>query len=62
QEWGNDLQLDASDKDGMINLQSWPTVKGMYMPDAITTFKANGNRCESATLLVADPRGALWGS
>ena len=43
--------FDASDKDGedeegLINLQSWPSVKGMYMPDAITTFKANGQRCE----------------
>ncbi|CAM9455187.1 unnamed protein product [Scytosiphon promiscuus] len=43
-EWGSGLQLDASDQDGMINLQSWPTVKGMYMPDAITTFKADGTR------------------
>lgn len=47
QEWGSDLELDVSDKDEMINLQSWPSIKGMYMPDAITTFKAGGKRCES---------------
>ena len=46
QEWGNGVLFDASDKDGKINLQDWPTVKGMYMPDAITTFKAGGARCE----------------
>ncbi|MCB0212061.1 MAG: choice-of-anchor I family protein, partial [Anaerolineae bacterium] len=33
--------LDASNEDGMINLTSWP-VKGMYMPDAVATFEANG--------------------
>eukprot|EP00904_Undaria_pinnatifida_P006682 jgi/Undpi1/3143/HiC_scaffold_15.g06517.m1 len=43
-EWGNGVLFDASDKDGKINLQDWPTVKGMYMPDAITTFKAGGAR------------------
>lgn len=37
---------DGADEEGMINLQSWPSVKGMYMPDAITTFKAEGKRCE----------------
>lgn len=51
QEWGSDMTLDVSDRDGAdeegaINLQSWPTVRGMYMPDAITTFKAQGRRCE----------------
>eukprot|EP00903_Cladosiphon_okamuranus_P012016 g11282.t1 len=44
-DWGSDdLMFDASDKDDMINLQSWPQVKGMYMPDAITTFKTQGKR------------------
>lgn len=41
------MEFDASDEDGMINLQDWPTVKGMYMPDAITTFKTGGKRCKS---------------
>ncbi|CBJ25800.1 alkaline phosphatase [Ectocarpus siliculosus] len=43
-EWGDDMKFDASDEDGMINLQEWPTVRGMYMPDAITTFKTGGRR------------------
>jgi 5'-nucleotidase/UDP-sugar diphosphatase len=34
-------ELDASDKDGKINLQNWP-VLGMYMPDGTDTFTANG--------------------
>jgi hypothetical protein len=33
--------LDASDKDGAINIATWP-VKGMYQPDAIAAFKAKG--------------------
>eukprot|EP00752_Nemacystus_decipiens_P017246 g15450.t1 len=43
-EWGGDLLFDASNEDGMINLASWPQVKGMYMPDSITTYKTNGQR------------------
>ncbi|CAM9565311.1 unnamed protein product [Pylaiella littoralis] len=37
-EWGNGVMMDASDEDGEINLQDWPTVNGMYQPDAIATF------------------------
>ncbi|MCB0177198.1 MAG: choice-of-anchor I family protein [Anaerolineae bacterium] len=33
--------LDASNEDGMINITSWP-VLGMYQPDALATFTANG--------------------
>ncbi len=33
--------LDASDKDGEINIAQWP-VKGLYMPDGIATFSAQG--------------------
>lgn len=33
--------LDASDRDGGINIQNWP-VFGMYQPDAIANFTANG--------------------
>lgn len=57
QEWGDGVKLDASDRDGdgddsdeegKINLQNWPTVKGMYLPDSVNTFKAkaDGRRCE----------------
>ncbi|CAM9455468.1 unnamed protein product, partial [Scytosiphon promiscuus] len=38
-EWGNGVKFDASDRDDMINLQDWPMVKGMYMPDSVKTFK-----------------------
>ncbi|MCK7545930.1 choice-of-anchor I family protein [Marinobacter bryozoorum] len=34
-------ELDASNKDGGIHLRNWP-VMGMYMPDAITSYGANG--------------------
>ncbi|MEB3292357.1 MAG: choice-of-anchor I family protein, partial [Synechococcales bacterium] len=33
--------LDASDTDGSINIRNWP-VFGMYQPDAIANFTANG--------------------
>jgi hypothetical protein len=34
--------LDASDRDGAINIQPWPGVRGMYMPDAIAAFASGG--------------------
>ncbi|MBZ0334963.1 choice-of-anchor I family protein [Marinobacter sp. AL4B] len=34
-------EMDASNKDGAINLQNWP-VKGMYQPDAIASYGYNG--------------------
>lgn len=33
--------IDASDRDSTINITTWP-VKGMYMPDGIDSYKANG--------------------
>jgi hypothetical protein len=33
--------LDASNKDDVINITTWP-VKGIFMPDAIHTYTANG--------------------
>jgi hypothetical protein len=33
--------LDASDRDGGINIRSWP-VRGMYMPDGIDAYTAGG--------------------
>ncbi len=34
-------ELDASNRDNGINIRNWP-VKGMYMPDAITSYGYNG--------------------
>ncbi len=34
-------KLDASDKDGSINIRNWP-VKGMYQPDGIATLRYQG--------------------
>jgi hypothetical protein len=35
------MGLDASDEDGAINIRNWP-VYGMYQPDAIAAYEANG--------------------
>ena len=35
-------ELDASDRDGRINIRSWPAV-GMYQPDSIATFSVRGH-------------------
>ncbi|MCB0576035.1 MAG: T9SS type A sorting domain-containing protein, partial [Saprospiraceae bacterium] len=37
----DNYSLDASDKDGKINLANYRTL-GMFMPDAISSFEANG--------------------
>lgn len=34
--------LDASDRDGRINIRPWP-VRGMYLPDAIAAFAVGGS-------------------
>ena len=34
--------LDGSDKDGVINIATWP-VKGMYMADALANYEVGGN-------------------
>jgi len=36
-----DNALDASDRDGEINIQNWP-VLGMYQPDSIASYEVNG--------------------
>ncbi len=38
----NNNALDASDRDGGINIANWP-VYGMYQPDAITSFEIDGS-------------------
>jgi len=39
--WAN-LQIDASDKDGGINFNSYPGLYGMYQPDTISSFSWKG--------------------
>lgn len=34
--------LDVSDKDKNINIQAWPGLMGMYQPDSIAHYQANG--------------------
>ncbi len=34
-------EMDASDRDGRINITTWP-VQGMYMPDSIASYAFNG--------------------
>jgi DNA-binding beta-propeller fold protein YncE len=36
-----DFNIDPANEDGRINIRNWP-VKGMYMPDAITSYGYNG--------------------
>ena len=40
-DWSS-LQLDASDKDGGVNLKSYPGLYGMYQPDTISSFSWKG--------------------
>lgn len=44
-------ELDASDRDGGINLASWP-VRGLYLPDAIDSYQFRGK-----TLIVTANEG-----
>jgi DNA-binding beta-propeller fold protein YncE len=48
--------LDASDRDGGVNIANWP-VRGMYQPDAIDTFKV-GNTSYLITANEGDSRRA----
>ncbi|KXO12734.1 Alkaline phosphatase [Moritella sp. JT01] len=34
--------IDASDKDGKVNIQTYPGVYGLYQPDTIATYSING--------------------
>lgn len=40
-DWSTDGTLDASDRDGGINLRHWP-IKGLPMPDGISTYAWRG--------------------
>ena len=35
--------LDASDKDNKVNIRSYENLYGLYQPDTIVTYQANGN-------------------
>ncbi|MGX1201289.1 choice-of-anchor I family protein [Marinobacter sp. MBR-105] len=50
--------IDASDDDGVINIQAWPGVVGIYHPDAITSYDVDG-----ATYIVTANEGdaRAWG-
>ena len=47
------MSFDLSDKDGGVNFQSWENVKGMYQPDAMTSFVAG----DGATYYVSANEG-----
>lgn len=47
--------LDASDRDGAINIKNWP-VSGLYMPDGIGIYEAQG-RTYMVTANEGDDRG-----
>ncbi len=49
--------LDASDRDGEINIETWP-VKGLYMPDAIASFAAQG---QTYTITANEGDAREWG-
>lgn len=53
--------LDASDRDGKINIRPWP-IKGLYMPDAIASYKVGSktflltaNEGDAREYIVEDP-------
>lgn len=48
-------ELDASNKDGGINITQWP-LKGMYMPDSIANYRAKDGRTYIVTANEGDSR------
>ena len=48
-------KLDASNRDGGINITNWP-VKGMYMPDAIVSYTAANGKTYLVTANEGDAR------
>ena len=50
--------LDVSDRDSLVNIRTWAGIKGMYQPDAIASYTANG----STYLVTANEGDArAWG-
>ncbi len=39
---GSSVELDASNRDDGINFANYPNLQGMYQPDAIASYEANG--------------------
>jgi len=50
--------IDASDDDGVINIQRWPGVAGIYHPDAIDSYQANG---ETFIVTANEGDARAWG-
>ena len=50
--------IDASDDDGVINIQRWPGVVGIYHPDAIDSYQANG---ETFIVTANEGDARAWG-
>lgn len=56
--FGSGNALDVSDLDGGINIDNWPGLRGLYMPDAIAAYSADG----STYLVTANEGDArAWG-
>lgn len=53
-----DNEIDVSDSDGVINIKTWPGVRGMYLPDAMASYSVAGK-----TYLVTANEGdaRAWG-
>lgn len=51
-------EIDVSDDDGKIDIRAWPGLRGLFMPDAIAAYTANGQ-----TYLVTANEGdaRAWG-
>ncbi|RCG28955.1 alkaline phosphatase [Sphaerisporangium album] len=56
-DWGK-AGMDASDKDGKIDIRPRPGVKGLYMPDAIAHFRSRG---QTYLVTANEGDGRDWG-
>ncbi|WP_240607227.1 choice-of-anchor I family protein [Cryobacterium aureum] len=52
--------IDASDKDLAVNIQTYPGLKGMYMPDGMNAYRAGSGETYLVTANEGDARE--WGS
>ncbi|WP_233201802.1 choice-of-anchor I family protein [Cryobacterium sp. Y11] len=51
--------IDASDKDSMVNIQTYPGLKGIYMPDGMNAYTAGSGETYLVTANEGDARE--WG-